>query len=103
MDLSEKEKVIKNYCVFNIKSDGYYRSQLVVKGFSQIKGINFDELFSLVVNYKTAYLFLADTVLEYWNIHSIHTKTTYLYNDLDKIIYKEQHEGFRLSNKKKKV
>ena len=103
MDLSKEEKVIKNYWVFNIKSDGYYRSQLVTKGFSQVKEINFDELFSLVVNYKTAYLFLADTVLEYWNIHSIHTKTTYPYNDLNKVIYREQHEGFRLSNKKKKV
>ena len=72
--------MIKNYWVFNIKSDGYYRSQLVAKGFSQVKEINFDELFSLVVNYETAYLFLADTVLEYWNIHSIHMKTAYLYS-----------------------
>jgi len=40
--------------VFNIKPNGRYRSHLVAKGFSQVKGINFDELFSLVVCYETA-------------------------------------------------
>ena len=40
--------------MFNIKSYGCYKSQLVAKGFSQIKEINFDELFSLVVHYETA-------------------------------------------------
>ena len=103
MDLSKKQKVIKNYWIFNIKSNSCYRSQLVAKGFSQVKGINFDELFSPVIHYKTAYLFLADKVLEYWDIHDIDTKTAYLYSDLNKIIYIEQHKGFRLSNKEKKV
>jgi len=95
--------MIKNHWIFNIKSDGCYRFQLVAKEFSQVKGINFDKLFSPVVHYEIAYLFLADTVFEYWNIHSIDIKTAYLYSDLDKIIYIEQHEGFRLSNKEKKV
>ena len=34
--------------MFNIKSDSYYRSWLVVKGFSQVERINFEKLFSLV-------------------------------------------------------
>ena len=84
-------------------SDGYYRSQLVAKEFSQVKGINFDKLFSLVAYYEIAYLFLADTFLKYWNIHSIDTKTAYLYSDLDKVIYIEQYKGFRLCNKENKV
>jgi len=40
--------------VFNIKPDGRYQSCLVSKGFSQVEGIDFDELFSPVVRYKTA-------------------------------------------------
>jgi len=40
--------------VFNIKPDGYYQSRFVAKGFSQVEGIGFDELFSPVVCYKTA-------------------------------------------------
>ena len=52
VDLSKRWKVIKNHCVFNIKFDGYYRSWLIAKNFSQIKEINFNELFSIVVHYE---------------------------------------------------
>ena len=103
MNLPKGRKAIKNYWVFNIKSDGYYRSWLVAKKFSQIDRIDFDELFSPVVCYKTVHLFLAVVALEDWNIHSVDVKTAYLYGDLDKKIYIEQPKGFRLPDKKKKV
>jgi len=103
LDLPKGRKVIKNHWVFNIKSNGCYRSWLVAKRFSQIKEIKFDELFSLVVYYETACLFLAVAVLEDWNIHSINIKTIYFYSYLDKKIYMEQPEGFRLPGKEKKV
>ena len=64
MDLPKGRKVIKNCWIFNIKFDGCYKSRLVAKGFSQIEGINFDELFSLVVCYEIACLFLAVAALE---------------------------------------
>jgi len=89
VDLSKRRKVIKNCWVFNIKSDGHYRSQLVVKGFSKIEIINFDKLFSLVVCYETACLFLAVAALKDWDINSIDIKTAYLYSDLDEEIYIE--------------
>ena len=85
--------------MFNIKSDSHYRSWLIAKGFSQVKGINFDKLFSLVVHYKIAYLFLAVAALEDQNIHSVNVKTAYLYGNLDDEIYTEQPEGFRLLGK----
>jgi len=103
VDLSKAQKAIKNFWVFNIKSNGYYRSQLVVKEFSQIKGINFNELFSLVVYYETAHLFLAIATLKDWNIHSVDVKTAYFYSDLDEKIYMEQSEDFRLPGKEKEV
>jgi len=53
VDLSKERKAVKNYWVFNIKPDGYYQSHLVAKGFFQVEGIDFDELFSLVVCYET--------------------------------------------------
>ena len=89
--------------MFNIKFNSYYRSQLVVKEFSQVKGINFNELFSLVIHYEIACLFLAVTALKNWDIHSVDIKTTYLYGDLNKKIYMKQFKDFRLSNKEKKV
>ena len=89
MKFPKKWKAIKNHWVFNIKFDDHYRSQLFAKGFSQVKGINFDKLFSLVAYYEIACLFLAVAILEYWDIHSVDIKTAYLYNDLNKEIYIE--------------
>jgi len=74
-----------------------------IKEFSQIKEIDFDKLFFLVVYYEIAYLFLAITTLKDWNIHNVNVKTAYLYSNLDEEIYMEQLEGFKLSNKEKKV
>jgi len=102
MDFSKERKAIKNCWVLNIKPDSHYKSQLVAKGFSQVKGINFDELFSPVVHYETTCLFLAVATLEGWNIYSVDVKTTYLYGNLNKKIYIEQPEGFRLLGKEKK-
>ena len=103
MNLSKERKVIMNHCMFNIKFDGCYRSQLIVKGFSQVEEINFDELFSPVVHYETVCLYLAIAVLEDWDIHSVDIKTTYLYNDLNEEIYMKQSKDFRLPSKEKKV
>ena len=101
VDLSKVRKVIKNCWIFNIKSNGCYK--FVAKRFFQVEGINFDDLFSLFVYYETVHLFLAVATLKDWDIHSVNVKTAYLYSNLDKKIYMEQPEGFRLPSKKKKV
>ena len=54
LHLPKERKAVKNCWVFNIKPDGRYRSRLVAKGFSQVEGIDFNELFSPVVHYETA-------------------------------------------------
>jgi len=61
VNLPKGRKTIKNYWVFNIKPNSCYWSHLVAKGFSQVKGIDFDELFSPVVCYKTMQLLLIMT------------------------------------------
>ena len=96
VDLSKERRVVKNHWVCNIKPDGCYQSCLVAKGFSQVKGIDFDELFSPVVHYETTRLLFAVAILEDWDIQSVDVKTTYLYDDLDEEIYIEQPKGFRL-------
>ena len=65
VNLFKGQKAIKNFWVFNIKSNGCYRSQLVAKEF------------------------LAVAALKDWNIHSVDVKTAYLYNNLDEKIYME--------------
>jgi len=103
VDLPKRRKAVKNRWVFNIKPNGRYRSRLVAKGFSQVEGIDFDELFSPVVRYENVRLLLAVAALEDLDIQSIDVKTAYLYGNLDEEIYIEQSEGFKLPRKENKV
>jgi len=89
--------------VFNIKSNSYYRSQLVTKWFSQVEEVNFDKLFFLFVCYEVEYLFIVAVVLEYCDIYTIDVKIAYLYSNLNKEIYMEQSDDFKLLSKEKKV
>ena len=64
-------KVINNRWVFNIKPDGRKRARLVAKGFSQVKGIDFDQVFSPVVRFETVHLMLALASIENWHIEGL--------------------------------
>ena len=57
-------KVIPNQWVFDVKTDGRKCAQLVAKSFSQVKEIDFDQIFSLVVRFETVHLMLALSALE---------------------------------------
>ena len=52
--LPKGRKALRNKWVYKLKKDGKgnlveYKARLVVKGFSQKKGIDFDKIFSLIV------------------------------------------------------
>ena len=87
-------KAIRNCWMFNTKSDLQKQARLVVKGFSEIEGIDFNELFSPVIRYDTVHILLALAAIEDWELESLDVKTAFLYGKLDKEIYMEQPEGF---------
>jgi hypothetical protein len=58
MDAPLGRKIICNRWVFDQKTDGQKRARLVAKGFSQVKGIDFTNIFSPVMRYETVHLML---------------------------------------------
>ena len=78
-DLPPGHKAIKNHWVFNLKSDGCKKACLVAKGFSQVEGLDFDEIFSLVVWFKLVHTILALAALEKWKIEGLDVKSAFLY------------------------
>jgi len=96
-------KAIKNRWVFAIKSDGRKRARLVAKGFSQVEGLDYDEIFSPVVRFESVRLLFALAALENWQMTALDVKTAFLYGQLDEEIYMEQPEGFKVKGQEFKV
>ena len=86
-----------------MKSDGRKKACLVAKGFSQVEGLDFDQVFSPVVRFETVRLMLALAALENWYITGLDVRSAYLYGKLDEEIYMEQPKGFAVPRQERKV
>jgi len=103
VDHPRDRKVIKNRWVFDDKSDGRKKARLVAKGSSQVKGLDFDQVFSPVVRFETVCLMLVLATLENWYITGLDVRSAYLYGKLDEEINMEQPEGFAVPGQERKV
>ena len=86
-----------------MKPDSCKCACLVAKGFSQVKGVDFEKIFSPVVRFETVQLMLALTTLENWHIKSLDVHSAYLYGKLTKKIYIKQPKGFRVPGQEHKA
>jgi ATP-binding cassette subfamily B (MDR/TAP) protein 1 len=96
--LPEGKKALQNKWVFRIKEehDGSkrYKVRLVVKGFQQKEGINYTDIFSLVVKLTTIRLVLSIVATKGLYLEQLDVKTAFLHGDLEEEIYMQQPEGF---------
>lgn len=71
-----------------------FNARLVAKGFTQKEGVDYNEIFTLVMKYKTMRLLLSTTAVNNWELEQMDVKTTFLHGDLLETIYMNQHIGF---------
>nr|GEV77481.1 retrovirus-related Pol polyprotein from transposon TNT 1-94 [Tanacetum cinerariifolium] len=102
--LPKGKRALKNKWVFKLKTEEHtsrlrYKARLVVKGFSQKRGIDFDEIFSLVVKIGSIRVVLGLVASLDLEVKQMDVKTAFLHGDLDKEIYMEQPEVFQVKGK----
>ncbi|GJU08654.1 retrovirus-related pol polyprotein from transposon TNT 1-94 [Tanacetum coccineum] len=101
-------KPIGNKWVYKIKRNGddqveRYRARLVVKGYAQKEGIDFNEIFSPVVRMTTVRVVLAMCATHDLHLKQLDVKTAFLHGNLEEEIYMLQPEGFKQKGKENLV
>ena len=71
----------------------------MVKGYSQRKGVHYDEIYAPVVRFETIRLLIALAALKDWQIHHLDVKSAFLNGEIKEVIYVKQPEGFLVKGK----
>ncbi|RDX70843.1 hypothetical protein CR513_49870, partial [Mucuna pruriens] len=100
VELPKGRKAIGCKWVYKIKRDGNdqverYRARLVLKGYAQKEGIDFNEIFSPVVRMTTIRIVLAMCAVFDLHLEQLDVKTAFLHGELEEEIYMLQPEGFK--------
>lgn len=98
----EEGTIVKNKWVLKKKynSEGVvrFRARLVAKGFTQVKGVDFNETFSPVLKYSTFRLLLALSVELGLKMNHLDVPTAFLNGFLHEIVYMEIPECSNFEN-----
>lgn len=100
VDKPKSQKVVGCKWIFK-RNDGIpgvdeerYKAGLVAQGFSQIPGIDFNEVFSPVVKYSSIRLMLALVAKYDLELEQLDVKTAFLHGKLEETIYIRQPKGY---------
>ncbi|KAG8472814.1 hypothetical protein CXB51_034622 [Gossypium anomalum] len=72
---------------------------LVAKGYSQVPGVDFTDVFSLVVKHSSIRALLGIVAMHDLELEQLDVKTAFLHGELEEDIYMQQPEGFTVSEK----
>ena len=71
-----------------------YKARLVVKGYSQRQGIDFDEVFAPVVRFESIRVLIAIAAQEAWILHHLDVKSAFLNREVEEEIYVKHRRVF---------
>jgi hypothetical protein len=80
-----------------------HKARLVVKGYSQIFGIDYSDTFAPVARHDTIRLLLAIVAQKGWQVFHMDVKSAFLNGFLQEEIYVEQPEGFSVKGQEDRV
>ncbi|GKD46268.1 retrotransposon protein, putative, ty1-copia subclass, partial [Tanacetum coccineum] len=76
-----------------------YKAILVARGFTQRAGIDYNEVFSLVVRHISIWVILALTVCKDYELEQLDVKMAFLHRNLKEVICIRQPPGYEQGNK----
>lgn len=93
------KRVISCKWVYALKRDASgrikrYKARLVIRGFLQRMGIDYNETYAPVIRFETIRCVILFALQRGWEILQFDVKTAFLYGDLDEEVYMEQPPGF---------
>ena len=109
MPLPEKKKTIRCKWIFKRKEGltqsepPKFKARLVAKGYSQIPGVDYNDVFSPVVKHNSIHTFFNIVASHDLELEQLDVKTAFLHRELEKDIYMDQPEGFIVPGKEKFV
>ena len=105
-DLTEippEKTVLRNKWLFKLKSNANgtvrYKARLVVKGYEQQAGLDYEETFAPVAKLVSLRVLLALAAVLDWEVIQLDVKTAFLYPVLEDEIYMELPEGYEAPGK----
>jgi hypothetical protein len=80
-----------------------YKAQIVARGYSQVEGVEFGDIFSLVAKITSIRFILSVATTFDFEVEQVDVKTTFLHVDLEEEIYMKHPKGFDVKGKKELV
>ena len=80
-----------------------YKARLLVKGYSQVQSVDFNEIFSPIVKYTSIQVFLSLVAIKDLELEQLDMKTVFLHGDLEEQIYMKQPEDFEVVGKENHI
>lgn len=97
----ERQKLIDCKWIYKLKEGATigeelrYKARLVTKAFTQKEGVDYTEIFSPMVKYKTIRFLLAIVAQFNWEFEQMDVKTTFFHGELKEDLYMRQPKGFK--------
>ena len=80
-----------------------FKARLVAKGYSQVEGVDYNEIFSHVAKLTSIRVLMSLAATFDLEIEKMDVKTTFLHGELEEEIYMEHLEGFIVKGKEELV